>query len=89
METTSREPSEDINVDAAIKDHLPFIGVGVVVRDAFRLDGRNSPHLAECLAVRQGIRELYRGGFTNWVIESDAVNVINVVRNLILKTLEA
>ncbi|GMN74185.1 hypothetical protein TIFTF001_055776 [Ficus carica] len=52
-----------IHVDAAVKQHLNYVGIGVVMRDdegvvlhAFskRILGVFSPHVAECLAAREG-----------------------------------
>ncbi|EXC30537.1 hypothetical protein L484_015028 [Morus notabilis] len=36
--------------------------------------------IAECLAVQEGIKLITRrGGFRNWVIETDAINLVNAI----------
>ncbi|EXB89956.1 hypothetical protein L484_023608 [Morus notabilis] len=45
-----------------------------------RIEGRFSPYVAECLAIREGIYFALKRGFHNWVLESDANNVIRMIQ---------
>ncbi|GMN73854.1 hypothetical protein TIFTF001_053750 [Ficus carica] len=62
-----------INVDAAVNNDMEFIGIGVVARNedgtvlaaaARRMFGRFSPHLGECMAVREGVWLAQSRGFS-------------------------
>ena len=94
-------PSHDlikINVDAAVDSSLEFIGVGVVARDkegavmsflSRRIFGKFSPHLGECLAVREGVFLANFLKLDNWVVESDAVNAVRAIQNPVAEAPEA
>lgn len=77
-----------INVDAAVCEGTNFIGIGVVARDdsgvvlgamARCMIGSFTPHIAECMAVREGVWFARAGGFPRWVVETDAINVARAV----------
>lgn len=73
-----------INVDVAVCEGTYFIGIGVVVRDdsgvvlgtmARRMIGSFTPHIAACMAVREGVWFARARGFLRWVVETDAINI--------------
>ncbi|GMN53123.1 hypothetical protein TIFTF001_022268 [Ficus carica] len=77
-----------INVDAAVNEALDYIGVGVVIRDGFgvvvaalarRIFGKFSPHVGDCLAVRDGLSLAHACGTKKFVVK---LNVLNVVRTI-------
>ncbi|GMN40602.1 hypothetical protein TIFTF001_009828 [Ficus carica] len=79
-----------INVDAAVDSSLEYIGIGVVARDkngavmsflSRRIFGKFSPHLGECLAVREGVCLANFLRLDNWVVESDALNTVSAIQN--------
>lgn len=87
-----------INVDAAIRDEMDFIRIGVVVRDeigtllgamARRVFGRFSPFLRECIVVREGAFFAQMGGFDDWTIESDVVNVVRAIQSPVTRVLDS
>ena len=94
-------PSDDqikINVDAAVDSSLEYIGIGVVARDkdgavlsflSRRIFGKFSPHLGECLAVREGVCLANFLRLDNWVVESDALNAISAIQNPVAEAPEA
>ncbi|PKA63638.1 hypothetical protein AXF42_Ash005533 [Apostasia shenzhenica] len=45
-----------------------------------RIKSRFSPHLAVCIAIKEGIN-FSSHGFDNWVLEFDASNIVNVIYN--------
>ena len=66
-----------INVDAAVKQNMNIVGIGVVIRDdqgcvlaasTKIVHGSLSPQLGECLAVKEGARFGMDCGFQNWII---------------------
>ncbi|GMN19741.1 hypothetical protein TIFTF001_039884 [Ficus carica] len=87
-----------INVDAAVDSSLEFIGVGIVARDeedavmsflSRRIFGKFSPHLGECLAVREGVFLANFLKLDNWVVESDAMNAVRAIQNPVAEAPEA
>ncbi|GMN52832.1 hypothetical protein TIFTF001_021965 [Ficus carica] len=94
-------PSHDqikINVDAAVDSSLEYIGIGVVARDkdgavmsflSRRIFGKFSPHLGECLAVREGVCLANFLRLDNWVVESDALNTVSAIQNPVAEAPEA
>ncbi|GMN59682.1 hypothetical protein TIFTF001_028778 [Ficus carica] len=77
-----------LNVDVAIDDGHGFVGIGVVVRDnqelvlgavSCRMAGFFSPHVRECMAVREGTWFALSHGFSNWVVETDAISIYKAV----------
>ncbi|GMN52900.1 hypothetical protein TIFTF001_022038 [Ficus carica] len=71
-----------------IDDAFGFVGVGVVVRDdkgsvlgvvSRHMFGLFSPHVGECLAVREGTWFALSRGYSSWIVETDAINVYRVV----------
>ncbi|EXB60957.1 Importin subunit alpha [Morus notabilis] len=66
-----------------------YVGIGIVARDRqgvvlgacfIRIPGRFSPHVAECMAVREGALFAVSNGFSEWVIESDVINAVQKVQ---------
>ncbi|EXC31005.1 hypothetical protein L484_021307 [Morus notabilis] len=49
--------------------------------------GKITPYMGECMAVREGTRFVRIGGFHDSILESDSINVINVVLSFGLKSL--
>lgn len=87
-----------INVDAALNPVMEFIGVGKVARNdrgvvrralSRRIFGSFSPHVGECLAVREGVWMALSLGVSQWSIESDAINVVQSVLNANDQSMEA
>ncbi|PON64686.1 Ribonuclease H-like domain containing protein [Trema orientale] len=86
-----------LNVDAAVKCSSDFIGIGVVVRDcngivlgasSLKFAGHLSPFLAECVAVREGIKFAINHGLSPGVIETDAQNVVLALQEKTFNALE-
>ncbi|GMN62162.1 hypothetical protein TIFTF001_031248 [Ficus carica] len=87
-----------INVDAAVNNDMEFIGIGVVARHedgtvlataARQMFGRCSPHLGECMAVREGVWLAQSIGFSKWMVETDALKMFRAVQNPIVNPIEA
>ncbi|GMN60583.1 hypothetical protein TIFTF001_029678 [Ficus carica] len=86
-----------INVDAFAQISRSFIGIslvakdanGVVVGAACRMAGCFSPFLGECMAVREGVWYALSKGYSNWIVETDALNVVHAIKNPELQSLEA
>ncbi|GMN66762.1 hypothetical protein TIFTF001_035828 [Ficus carica] len=87
-----------INVDAAVNSSSDFIGVGAVARDEFgmviaalsrRIFGKFSPHVGECLAVREGLCLAHLCGFQNFMVESDALNAVGAIQRPLCRALES
>ncbi|PKA59017.1 hypothetical protein AXF42_Ash001110 [Apostasia shenzhenica] len=82
------EGSIKINVDASVHTSLDFFGVGVIIQDHYgvaiaeRLHGHFAHYLAECMAIKVGTELVQECNLKNWIIESNAVNVINTIINL-------
>ncbi|GMN20849.1 hypothetical protein TIFTF001_045394 [Ficus carica] len=77
-----------LNGDVAIDDALGFIGIGVVARDdrglvlgavSRRMARLFSPHVGECLAVKEGAWLGLSCGFSKWIFETDALNTFKAV----------
>ncbi|GMN45720.1 hypothetical protein TIFTF001_014908 [Ficus carica] len=94
-------PSHDqikINVDATVDSSLEYIDIGVVARDkdgvvmsflTRRIFGKFSPHIGECLAVREGVCLAKFLGLDNWVVESDALNTVSAIQNSVAEAPKA
>ena len=54
-----------------------------------RIFGKFSPHIGECLAVREGVCLAKFLGLDNWVVESDALNTVSAIQNLVAEAPEA
>ncbi|POO00893.1 Ribonuclease H-like domain containing protein [Trema orientale] len=86
-----------LNIDTAVKCSSGFIGIGVVVRDcigmvlcasSLKFAGHLSPFLAECVAVREGIKFAINHGLSPGVIETDAQNVVLALQEKTFNALE-
>ncbi|GMN44999.1 hypothetical protein TIFTF001_014195 [Ficus carica] len=64
---------------------LDFAGIGAVIRDAAsvvisclskRVAGLFSPHVAECIAMREGLEMATACGIVGESVESDAANIV-------------
>ncbi|XP_024019889.1 uncharacterized protein LOC112091171 [Morus notabilis] len=87
-----------INVDALVLSFVDYVRIGVVARDragivlaaaSTKFLGRFSPHMAECIAIREGTMLARNLGFEKWVVELDAINAVNVVHSPPVRALEA
>ncbi|GMN48528.1 hypothetical protein TIFTF001_017699 [Ficus carica] len=78
----------NVNVDDVVDHSKEHIGISVVacVEHGFviaaatkRMIGRFSPHLDKCVAVREGVWLALVLGFSEWTVETDAINALEVV----------
>lgn len=79
-----------INVDASVLSFANYVGIGAVAQDhlgtvlaatSLHISGRFSPHIAECLAIKEGVKLAQAQGFSARLVESNAFNVVVVVRS--------
>ncbi|KAJ4981823.1 hypothetical protein NE237_032660 [Protea cynaroides] len=79
-----------INVDAAVKKDLTAQGIGFIIKNA---DGANllavlqradfpSVVAGEALAIRQGLKEAISMGFQSIVMESDCLEVVQLINGV-------
>ncbi|GMN72217.1 hypothetical protein TIFTF001_055608 [Ficus carica] len=77
-------------LETAVDSSLEYIGIGEVARDedgsimsflTRRIFGKFSPHIGECLAVREGVCLAKFLGLDNWAVESDALNTVSAIQN--------
>ncbi|GMN63606.1 hypothetical protein TIFTF001_032677 [Ficus carica] len=87
-----------INVDAYAHILRSFIGIGLVARNANgvvlgamarRMASCFSPFLSECMSIREGVWHALSKGYSNWIIKTDALNVVHAIKNPELRSLEA
>lgn len=80
------------NIDAAVFDLSSHFGFGCIVRNSLgvvvdavfgNLAGSFSPSLAEALTVREALSWLLSLDFSDIVIESDALVVVEALNNLV------
>ncbi|GMN55522.1 hypothetical protein TIFTF001_024642 [Ficus carica] len=77
-----------LNVDVTIDDALGFVGIAVMAWDekgsvlgavSLRMSGLFSPHVGECLVVREGTRFALSRDYPSWIVETDSINVYRAV----------
>ncbi|GMN53247.1 hypothetical protein TIFTF001_022384 [Ficus carica] len=77
-----------LNIDASVFPRSDHIGIGVAIRDekgsilgavAKSVEGSFSPFVAECLALREGLRFAKEIECANLEVETDAINVVSAV----------
>ncbi|GMN48659.1 hypothetical protein TIFTF001_017816 [Ficus carica] len=78
-----------LNVDAAVISGSNHFGVGAVIRNdsglvcgalAKSIDGKFSPFLAKCFALREGLKLAKELEISGLVMETDATNVASAIR---------
>lgn len=79
-----------LNTDAAVEAGSLTMGIGIVIRDSVglvlgcasvKLNGSFSPHAAELLALREGLRSAHESGLQIKFVESDASNAIKAINS--------
>ncbi|GMN45119.1 hypothetical protein TIFTF001_014327 [Ficus carica] len=77
-----------LNIDASVFPSSDHIGIGAAIRDdkgsilgavAKSVEGSFSPFVAECLAIREGLRFVKEIECANIKVETDAINVVSAV----------
>ncbi|GMN52856.1 hypothetical protein TIFTF001_022008 [Ficus carica] len=77
-----------LNIDASVFPSSDHIGIGAAIRDdkgsileavAKSVEGSFSPYVAECLALREGLRFTKEIECANIEVETDAINVVSAV----------
>ncbi|GMN43800.1 hypothetical protein TIFTF001_012998 [Ficus carica] len=79
-----------LNIDASVFPSSNHIGIGAAIRDdkgsflgalAISVEGSFSPFVAECLALREGLRFAKEIECVDIVVETDAINVISAIKD--------
>ena len=79
-----------LNIDASVFPSSNHIGIGAAIRDdkgsflgamAISVVGSFSPFVAECLALREGLRFAKEIECVDIVVETDAINVVSAVED--------
>ncbi|XP_073152372.1 uncharacterized protein [Henckelia pumila] len=79
-----------VNVDASVVESMDYFAIGIVGRDhegnilfaiAKYLSENFSPHFAELLAVKEGVRMAIQFQESHWIVESDALTVIKSIQS--------
>ena len=77
-----------LNTNASVLPSSDHIGIGAAIRDeeglilgvmAKSVEGSFSPFLAECIALREGLRFAKEIECVNLEVETDAINVVSAV----------
>lgn len=88
----------NVNVDDVVDHSKEHIGISVVacVEHGFviaaatkRMIGRFSPHLDKCVAVREGVWLALVLGFSEWTVETDAINVFLATQSPVSMVMDA
>ncbi|KAL5753071.1 hypothetical protein ACOSQ2_023578 [Xanthoceras sorbifolium] len=79
-----------LNVDASLASNSGVVGLGFVIRDnvghvrvagSLKMNTFLSPLLDEAMALLQEVRAVLRLGFCPILVESDAIGVVNVLKD--------
>uniref|UniRef100_UPI0015C52B97 reverse transcriptase-like protein n=1 Tax=Proteus mirabilis TaxID=584 RepID=UPI0015C52B97 len=78
------EISSELKLSPLAKDYRGVVLVAV----ARRMVGCFTPHLGKCMAVREGEWFALSHAFYNLVVETDAINMLQVLKNSSPRSLE-
>ncbi|PON48987.1 Ribonuclease H-like domain containing protein [Trema orientale] len=79
-----------LNTNAIVEDGSLIVGAGIVIRnsmglvlgcDSIKISGSFSPHIAELLALGEGLRFAYESGLWVKFVESNASNAIKAINS--------